>query len=273
MTQHRLAHLTRDEVSDLVARDAVALLPIGSIEQHSHHLPLGTDTLLVDAVIDRALENRDGSPEVVRAATLPYGFSGHHQFAAAMSLSPSTLLRVLGDLLDSVTAMGFRRILVVNGHGGNQEMMSQAIKVHALAHPVLVGACSYWNLGGTDASSGGPGHAGHFETSLMLAAHPDLVGDVTASRPVGEPPLFDHSPVPGLAVERHGEWARVDGLTDSPDQATAEHGAGLLEERANGLAEVIVRFSALALPSAAESNSNQQPGGAPAASEQGRTQL
>lgn len=246
MTEHRLGELTRDRVRELASSDAVALVPIGSTEQHSHHLPLGTDTLLVDAVIDRALEANRTGPDVVRTPTLPFGFSGHHQFAAAVSLTPTTLLTVLGDILESLTLMGFRRILVVNGHGGNQEMMSQAIKVHALANPVLVGACSYWNLGVAEA--GGPGHAGHFETSLMLAAHPALVGDRAGSRAPAEPPLFDHAPVPGLAVERHGEWGRIDGLTDSPEEATAELGSELLAARAEGLRLAVAEFARLPLP-------------------------
>lgn len=249
MTEHRLGELTRDRAGGLATGGAVALVPIGSTEQHSHHLPLGTDSLLVDAVIDRALAGTEAGPEVVRAPTLPFGFSGHHQFAAAVSLTPTTLLAVLGDILDSLTLMGFRRILVVNGHGGNQEMMSQAIKLHALANPVLVGACSYWNLGAEGAEGGGgPGHAGHFETSLMLATHPSLVGDRGGSPAPAEPPLFDHSPVPGLVVERHGEWGRVDGLTDSPAAATTELGAELLAARAEGLRTAIVEFARLALP-------------------------
>lgn len=253
MTEHRLDRITRDRVHELAARDAVALVPIASTEQHAHHLPLGTDTLLVDAVTDRALAGLGDDPEVVCTPTLPFGFSGHHQFAAAVSLAPSTLLAVLGDILDSLTLMGFRRILLVNGHGGNQEMMSQAIKVHALANPVLVGACSYWNLGVDEAAgTGGPGHAGHFETSLMLAAHPDLVGDRSASPAPAVAPLFDNSPVAGLTVERHGEWGRVDGLTDSPEAATPELGERLLTARAAGLRAAITEFARLALPAATD---------------------
>lgn len=79
---HRLTGLRRQEVADL-APGSVAVLPIGSLEQHGEHLPLGTDSLLVEAVVDRALGERD---EVVLCPTLPYGFSGHHQFAVALSL-------------------------------------------------------------------------------------------------------------------------------------------------------------------------------------------
>lgn len=237
---HRLTTLRRQQVAAL-APHAVAVLPIGSLEQHGEHLPLGTDSLLVENVIERALTVRR---DAVLCPTLPYGFSDHHQFAVALSLPPRTLLDVLESLLGSLVAAGFRRILVVNGHGGNIEMMSQAVKLTALDHPVLAACCSYWQL--LDPRPGAPGHAGAFETDLMSAAHQDLVA--ADGRGPSERPLFDQELVPGLHLERHGEWSRAGGVTDSPGAGDPERGEAALDEAATALNACLDALLATALP-------------------------
>lgn len=250
------AHLTRltwRAVRDAGAH-AIALLPIGSQEQHAGHLPMGTDTLLVEAVTDRAtalLTAEPDAPALVRLPTLPFGHSPHHLFAAALSLSAPTLAAVLDDLLESLVTSGYRRIMVVNGHGGNDEIMRLAVKRFALRAPATVAACSYWTLATGEESAERPartpGHAGWFETSLMLAAHPDLVRTpVPVRAPVEPPPLFGRPPYPGLTVERHGEWQRVGGATDDASEADAELGRRLLDDRARGLARAIRAFDAAA---------------------------
>ena len=216
------------------APGAIALLPLGSQEQHAEHLPLGTDTLLAEAVTERALADLgaradagEDVPRLVRLPALPYGHSPHHLFAAALTLSARTLGLVLDEILDSLAATGHRRVLLVNGHGGNDEIMRLAVKRFALRADVTAAACSYWSLGelAADAEHAGlvPGHAGWYETSLMLAAHPGLVRTpVPARAPVEPPPLFDRPLYPGLTTERHGEWERVGGSTDDASNADAD---------------------------------------------------
>lgn len=261
MTHRNLTEATWRETR-AAASDAIALLPIGSQEQHAEHLPLGTDTMLADAVVSRALALLDERaaagtpvPDLVRLPTLPYGHSPHHLFAAALTLSAPVLGQVLDELLDSLAACGFRRVLVVNGHGGNDEIMRLAVKRFALRADVTAGACSYWTLTGegTEPDPAGlvPGHAGWFETSLMLAARPDLVRTdrLGGHAPTpGPPPLFDKPPYPGLTVERHGEWERVGGATDDAAGADAGHGTRLLDSRARGLAEAVLAFDTATRP-------------------------
>ncbi|TCP45432.1 creatinine amidohydrolase [Tamaricihabitans halophyticus] len=238
----QLTELTWREVRE-AGSGAIAVLPIGSQEQHAAHLPMGTDTMLVEAVLDRAAGLLTGSPELIRLPGLPFGHSQHHLFAAAVSLRPQTLHAVLLDVFDSLVTSGFRRVLVVNGHGGNEEMMRAAVKEFALRTDVAMGACSYWALDPADPGSS-PGHAGWFETSLMYAVHPKLVRVPVAPRPAGPEPLFHRPPHPGLVVERYGEWARAGGATDDASQASADSGAELLAARARGLAEAIRSFDA-----------------------------
>ncbi|WP_345610645.1 creatininase family protein [Pseudonocardia adelaidensis] len=231
------------EVRAAGERGAVAVLPVGSQEQHSEHLPMGTDTLLVEAVVDAAagLLGDDG-PELVRLPALPFGHSPHHLFAAAVSLSATTLLAVLDDALDSLVRSGFRRVLLVNGHAGNDEVVRLAVKRCAERTDVALGACSYWTLAGPGEPPQSPGHAGWFETSLLLAVHPDLVRAAAPWREPDPPALFHRSPAPGLVVARHGEWERVGGATDDAGDADAETGRSLLAARAGVLAAAIRAF-------------------------------
>ena len=218
----------------------IALLPVGSQEQHATHLPMGTDAMLAEAVADRAVARLNGEPAVVRLPCLPFGHSPHHLFAAAVSLSATTLLAVLTDVLDSLVRSGFRRVLIVNGHGGNDEIVRLAVKQYALRADVALAACSYWALADAEDPDRTPGHAGWFETSLMLAAHPELVGDAAVRPPVT--PLFDRPPHAGLVVERHGEWERAGGTTDDASGADAGTGTRLLAARVDGLVAAIRAF-------------------------------
>ncbi|WP_026246477.1 MULTISPECIES: creatininase family protein [unclassified Streptomyces] len=259
MTFRNLTETTWRETR-AAAAGAIAVLPIGSQEQHAGHLPMGTDTMLVDAVLSRALDllaeqAAAGAdvPDLVRLPTLPYGHSPHHTFAAALTLSAPVLGAVLDELLDSLAACGHRRVLVVNGHGGNDEIMRLAVKRFALRADVTAAACSYWTLADAsdseDHSELVPGHAGWFETSLMLAARPEQVRpERDAREPVDPPPLFDKPPHPGLTVERHGEWERVGGATDDAAGADATHGARLLDARVRGLARAVLAFDAATRP-------------------------
>jgi creatinine amidohydrolase len=240
MTVRRLTELTWSGVTD--AEGAIAVVPIGSQEQHAGHLPMGTDTLLVEAVLDEALAAfTDDGPLLVRLPALPYGHSPHHLFRAAVSLSAETLLRVLGEVLDSLHTSGFGRVLIVNGHGGNAEVMALAVKQFALRAPVAAAACSYWQTEPAD-DVRRPGHAGWFETSLMLAAHPALVRPPAWDGPAVPPPLFDRPVHPGLLVERGGEWPRVGGITDDPTAADGATGRDLLHRCGRGLAGAIDAF-------------------------------
>lgn len=231
----QLARLTRDEVAEY-AENGVAVVPIGSTEQHGPHLPMLTDTLLVEAVVRRALDRlADGPAVFVQAPTIPIGCSDHHLFAAAVSLRTNTLRAVLTDVCDSLVGSGFRRIVIVNGHGGNDECVTLAVKELVLRHPVAAAACSYWQLAG-----GSPGHAGRFETSLMLAAHPDLVRTDRLPRDAADPPpVFDQQEIPGLVAQRSGEWARVGGVTDAPVDATSDDGDRRLDDLGSRLADAL----------------------------------
>jgi creatinine amidohydrolase len=114
----RWEELSVPEIETLDRDRTVLLLPLGSVEQHGRHLPVGTDTMLASAVSAAASKRL---PE--RIAVLPpswYGFSPHHMhFPGTVTLRANTLLSVVEDIVGSLVAHGFKRVVLVNGHGGN----------------------------------------------------------------------------------------------------------------------------------------------------------
>jgi len=220
----RLEELTRTRVAE-VAVDGVLVLAFGAIEQHGPHLPFGTDFIVVDAVTRRAAERVD-VPLVV-APTLPFGSSHHHlEVGGALSLSAPTYEACARDLLASAAATGFRRAFVVNGHGGNEQLL----RVAAQAGSLVVGGGSYWTIAGGLS----PGHAGRFETSLALALGVDADAPARAeSEPAHEATWW---------LEDRARWRRVDGFTDDPAAGSAEQGAALLERIVAAVAAALVEF-------------------------------
>src|SRR5262249_41520040 len=157
--------------------DALLVLPVGAIEQHGPHLPVAVDTYAVTHIARAAAEQAAGQIPILVAPTLPFGSSHHHlPFGGTLSLGTETYYRVLIDLAESLIAGGFRRIFFLNGHGGNNELIQLAARDLALRHPAHLAAASYWTIAWqalvaerANDSAGLPGHAGTFETSLMLA--------------------------------------------------------------------------------------------------------
>ncbi len=101
-----------------VSPDLPVVVPIAAVEQHGRHLPLFTDSMLLGEVVRRAAEALGG--RVVWTPLLWLGNSHHHlEFAGTLSAAPRTYLDVLGDLIDNLVTHGFRRVVLLNGHGGN----------------------------------------------------------------------------------------------------------------------------------------------------------
>lgn len=244
-----LAELTRDQVAE-IAPGAVLVLPVGAVEQHGPHLPLITDTLIAATVAERAVLAVDGRVPAVLAPALPFGHSEHHLFACAASLKPATLAAVLTDLVESLHTSGFTRFFLVNGHGGNDETVRTVGKSIVNRLPVTVATCNYWQVGaeGAPPKDGAdvPGHAGWWESSLVLATRPELVRtERFGTEPLGPRGLYSFEAVPGLNLQRHGEWARSGGTTDPAAGADGETGARILQAKVDGLVDALLRLQEL----------------------------
>lgn len=243
-----LSEWTR-ETGSAHAADTMLVLPIGSLEQHGPHLPAGTDAILVEHVARAAAERvRDELPVVV-APTVPYGCSHHHlPFGVTGSLRSETYLAVLGDLLTSFEESGFRHVFLLNGHGGNHEVAHLAIRDKGLERTMDLAVASYYELVEATAVSAGvhrigevPGHAGAFETSLMLAIQPELVRPELPVRSL--PAEFDGRRPGGPRYVGRGRFRGGDGFSDSPAGADRLLGKTLLEGGVEAVAAAMRAFS------------------------------
>lgn len=242
------AEMTREDLRS-AAPESLVVLPLGATEQHGPHLPTGTDFFSVEAIATAAAKQAGEHIPVLVTPALPFGSSDHHfVFGGTLSLSTQTYYRVLRDLLTSLVRDGFTRIFVVNGHGGNHELAELAVRDTVLEHPVRAAAGSYWVIAwealiqaGAHESRRLPGHAGSFETSMMLSLKPELV---KPDLPRREGP-FRSDPRDYRALwrsEAHGFWKEIDGYTDSPANASAENGREFFTLVSNSVAEAFVRF-------------------------------
>lgn len=225
-TVRRWDALTRDEISAL-APDALVVIPVGTTEQHGPHLATGTDALIAATVAERAAAVASRPATILLAPTLAYGASDHHlPFGGTLSLRTSTFQFVLRDLLASVASAGAKRVFVLNGHGGNKAACAIAVDEAAREHGLLAATALASDLVEAAAIDGPvSGHAGSFETSLVLALDPDRVRvDLAAPSPGGRARTRPR----GLVVGEPGRWQELGGWTDSPDEASAERGGQAL---------------------------------------------
>ena len=231
--------LRRTEFADLAAQDAVVVIPVASIEQHGEHLPINTDASNCHSVALRAAERLEEFRMLVLPVVAP-GYSPHHMpYPGTITLGFETFVRVLTEIGVCVHAHGFRKILYLNGHGGNSAIVAAMRLKLAAEHSISAVGYTYWDLPGvaetwraiSETDAGFVGHAGEVETSLQLYLQPELVemdgvrwvpgmyGDpVRASREKGE--RFFDAAVRGLmqvaaelhsgALERRLEWNGVD---------------------------------------------------------------
>ena len=153
----------------------VAVLPVGSTEQHGPALPLGTDYMVASAFADSVAERDD----VVRLPTLPVGVSEHHrQFHGTLWTTPETFERYVTETVESIASHGVRKAVVVNGHGGNVDALSRSARTLRREGVAFAPTWNWWEsveeLDSELFDSEG-GHAGAAETSMMFAVAEDLV--------------------------------------------------------------------------------------------------
>jgi creatinine amidohydrolase len=233
----RLAELTSARLEDLRPRRPVALWPVGALEPHGPHAPLGTDTLISTGMCDRAAARLTEPPAVV-LPPLPFGVTRYAAaFAGAIGISEATLRAVVRDVAAAVAAQGCRRLVIVNNHFEPEQvaaLRSAAAETGAL-YLDLVRRANASRLG--DEFRRGSCHAGRYETSLVLA---DAAG------------LVDRETMAALpAVEVDMPAAIAAGRTDfvamgmeraycgAPAEATAEEGRARFETLTDLLVELV----------------------------------
>ncbi len=166
---------TTTTASDDLADAEVALLPTGSVEQHGPALPLGTDFVAAEAVADTLADRED----VVRLPTIPVGVSEHHrQFDGTLWTAPETFENYVADIVASIASHGVRKVVVVNGHGGNSDALQRVARRLRREEIAFAVPWNWWSGIGEvldDEFGTGITHADEIETSMILAIATDLV--------------------------------------------------------------------------------------------------
>ena len=250
--------LTTEDLRGLDAEATVAVLPVAAVEQHGPHLPLGTDALICEGVVRRML---DLLPDTATALVLPVQAIGHSpehaRFPGTLDLSAETLLRAWGEIGAAVAAAGVRKLLIVNSHGGQPQIVDLValrlraahgmlvVKVNTLALPVPPGLFAAEVLQ-RDV------HGGAVETAMMLYLRPDLVRldrrrDFPSAPTVlrGAEALW--APDGSAAFAWLAEDLNATGAAGNALDADAERGRALVEAAAEALVSVIGAMRAVPL--------------------------
>lgn len=249
----RFAEMTAPEIRNLSREETLIVAPIAACEQHSRHLPVFTDSILVGAVAD-AVE-RSLSDRVLLLPVLWMGASEHHlPFGGTLTASLSTYELMLMDLLTPLLRDGFRRTLFLNGHGGNIDPLRIALRRLDVQFPqaVLTGA-AYWDLAESEIAAlcTGPrkvmGHACEIETSMIMHLRPDLV----RRHLIGDDPDEDLGSLGSLTWARDFGRRTDHGAVGYPESADAERGRLMLEAIARKVTTVVEATLQIPLPTTA----------------------
>lgn len=249
----RFEELTSPEVAALDRDGTVLILPLGSVEQHGHHMPLGTDTLLAHAISLHVAERAKG--DVVVLPPPWYGFSAHHMaFAGSITLEPETLMAVAEDVVASLVHHGFQRILILNGHGGNGPVIDLLAAKLGYKHygAARIAALTYFQLARDAIAAlrqsrpGGMGHACEFETAMVQHLRPDLVRPGLAQTTYPDPGsrYLTTDLLGGSAVRTYLDFRDLSqsGTLGDPSLATPDKGAAFFEAVVDALTAFIGDF-------------------------------
>lgn len=231
-----------------IAPDTPIVFPVAAIEQHGPHLPVWTDSLILSKIVEAVEE--DWKDRVVFAPLMWFGNSHHHlEFNGTLSAAPRTYLDMINDLMDNAIAQGFRRIVFINGHGGNDIPIKQATfeaRVrYAARTDLLLLMATYWGfdvqpwLVEPSIVQRDMGHACEWETSMVLAIRPDLVGEYANFESIEPGNPFR----PGSRAWKTGDRSQL-GYIGSPQDASASKGALLLSTFSTALSDWLGRVVA-----------------------------
>ncbi|WP_436912211.1 creatininase family protein [Halosimplex marinum] len=243
---------TAPEIVETADADgSVLVLPIGSIEQHGHHLPVATDTILADAVAQEGVERVADDVPILCAPPFWAGYSPHHlAFGGTLTLEFETMREAVEDVADAALSNGFDALVLVNGHGGNKPLVGAATSTVGADHPEAeVLGLTYFDLAEgfvdevRDSETGGMSHGGEFETSLMLHLRPDLVREDAMDAPNLDEPydrgLQDLFGGGAVSVYRGFDEYSETGAIGAPSDASAEKGERLFDRLGDELGSLL----------------------------------
>lgn len=243
----QLAQMTWPEVADAHEHAPLVIVPTGACEQHGRHMALATDTVRGSAVADLIAERL--SPRAVVTPCLPIGVSGHHMaFPGTLSLQAVTFQQILIDVVQSLYAHGWRKVFVLNGHGGNNSATGVAASQLQGLLPDLQVAWSGITPVAKDlaqelASGPGAAHSSEIETSQALYVDPSLVRAELLDGEAATPTMHPRPRVPsGAHLALPFDQISDIGSTGRPAAATREIGEKLITAVVDRLSTFLTEF-------------------------------
>ena len=246
---YRLTEMTWREVEAALEETRTLLLPVGSVEQHGHHLPLGVDVAMPEAVAERGAARTD----CLLAPAVPYGVTPHHTYKpGTFTVGTETFQRYVRDVCASAGEWGVENVLLLNGHYLAQDPeLDVVVRTLRNEHGLRAFHVPLSSVWADAAESGRTGaaafHAAEFETSVLLALDPDLV-DMDEAAPIDVPdeslPLTDYDAYGdnrvgwALSAEDMADLSHAGNLGD-PRGASAEFGARLLDAAVGNVADLV----------------------------------
>ncbi|MEH7343009.1 creatininase family protein [Bacillus sp. JJ1532] len=244
-----LPRLSSTQIENLPKKDSLVILPIGAVEQHGPHLPVFTDTLLAETVLEESFKYVPSDSNIWVLPPLPYGKSNEHLGrAGTFSLSSTTLQSVIMDIGRSLKQSGFRRLLLFNAHGGNSDLLNLLAREVRLETNIMVFRI---NVGGLTLEENFLSeterllgiHGGDYETSLIMASYPEWVRE--DKLPVEYPELLKKSNF--LRFQKSNfAWTIDDvsssGILGNAKTSSAEKGRRIYEQHGKHLAEMLLEM-------------------------------
>lgn len=248
-----LDHMNYLEVEQYLKRKDTVIVPVGSLENHGKHMPLGTDTIIPGRIAELVNERY---PDVVIAPTLPYGATEDLRgFAGTVSLGVEGLRLVLSSICNQLYDYGFRRFIILNGHGGNNKPI-ELVGLDLYKKGAYLAIVNWWLLAGQLNPAWKGGHGGAEEAAGVMAVDPALIkeeylslsenirNDVSDELPSGSWTAVDFKggsvtiPRPVNRITDNGWLAHGMG-SDEPTKANEEWGREML----NAVAEYVKDFT------------------------------
>jgi len=246
----RFHEMTAPQLRNVPRDTTVVIAPIAACEQHSRHLPTFTDTILVTGVAE-GVEQRLPK-QVLLLPTMWMGASAHHlRFGGTLSAEVDTHIEMLCDLIQPLLDDGYKRVMILNGHGGNIDTMQVALRLLQPDYQrCQLTAASYWDIAQKELAelAEGPrkqmGHACEFETSMVLALRPELV----RREEIKDDPMPSEPALRGLYIAEDMRQRTDHGAVGYPELATAEKGRACLNAAIGRTVEVVQALLQRRLP-------------------------
>lgn len=237
--------LRADELRDMAGQNAIVILPVASLEQHGPHLPVEVDSILGETVAARTAEKMQAAGQPVLVLPVLWtGLSEHHMtFGGTVTLDNATFTALVEGVVRSVSRHGFRRIVLLNAHGGNENALRTITDDLSPKLGIAIIQLTYWYAAAVAIAKiletqGGLSHACEAETSMMMAVQPDLVARerIPLAKANRTPDVTDLVGG-GVYMWRDIASRSASGVLGNPEAATPEKGKALFDAISSALAD------------------------------------